>query len=520
MDVRGRLLGKVIGETSHAKVVFLSKTPPRVGQYVLVEYPEGEFVLGMVEQSLSGNPMAPPDAVSMASLERVERFEPQRYLYYKGVARLLAWVDENSLAKGRIEAPKHPPPPLANVYEAGAGVLRLIFAPQAVNEGDDRWVRIGVLANHPDVPVHLDVDMLVSRHLAILAVTGAGKSNTVAILATRIVEKLKGTVLLLDMHSEYGGLSEALSNVNIITPRLNPMALSSHELLQLMNIEPGRAHIQERFARIAWREARKEGLRRPEEFFETMRSRLEALGMQRKLTNTERNSLQAVINKLDDLEERYRGLLFDPTAPIDLEATVKPGYINILSLGGLDEQASDAVVSHYLRRILDERKRWKRSRGEEGYPVPIMIVVEEAHILIPRSRSTLTKYQAARIAREGRKFGVGLCLVSQRPKNIDEDALSQTNNKIILRLVEPNDQKYVQAASETLSDELLELLPSLNVGEAIILGLMLPLPALVKIDKFTYRLQSSDVQASREWEDYAKRRVDEDRLLSDIMMEF
>ena len=119
--------------------------------------------------------------------------------------------------------------------------------------------------------------------------------------------------------------------------------------------------------------------------------------------------------------------------------------------------------------------------------------VEEAHILAPQNRSSNSKYWITRIAREGRKFGLGLCLVSQSPKTVDHDALSQMNNMIILRLVEPEDQRHVQSASESLSQDLVNQLPSLNVGEAIVLGLMSKVPTLVKIDEFKGRRHGDDM---------------------------
>ncbi|RLF09649.1 MAG: ATP-binding protein, partial [Thermoprotei archaeon] len=119
--------------------------------------------------------------------------------------------------------------------------------------------------------------------------------------------------------------------------------------------------------------------------------------------------------------------------------------------------------------------------------------------LAPKDRQTLSKYWIGRIAREGRKFGVGMCLVSQRPKALDPDSLSQTNNKIILRLVEPSDLKYVQQASELLSEDLLQQLPSLNVGEAVVLGLMVKVPALVRIDGFAGHKGGGDPDIVSEW---------------------
>ncbi len=98
----------------------------------------------------------------------------------------------------------------------------------------------------------------------------------------------------------------------------------------------------------------------------------------------------------------------------------------------------DALAAHYLRKILDSRKAVKR--GGSGIPFPVIAVIEEAHIFLSKDNDTLTKGWASKIAREGRKFGVSLFIVSQRPKGLDDTILSQMTNKIILRIVEPNDK--------------------------------------------------------------------------------
>jgi len=90
-------------------------------------------------------------------------------------------------------------------------------------------------------------------------------------------------------------------------------------------------------------------------------------------------------------------------------------------------------------------------------------------------------------------------LVSQSPKSLDSDALSQANNMIILRLVEPTDQNHVQRASESLSDDLITQLPSLNIGEAILLGLMTRIPTLVRINEFKGKISGGDLNIVDEW---------------------
>ena len=160
----------------------------------------------------------------------------------------------------------------------------------------------------------------------------------------------------------------------------------------------------------------------------------------------------------------------------------------------VDESVASVLVSHILRNSLQRSKNAAHSGNKkELLDNSIFFILEEAHILAPNKRDSDSKRWIQRVAREGRKFGLGLCLVSQSPKTVDHDALSQMNNMIILRLVEPEDQRHVQSASESLSQDLINQLPSLNVGEAIVLGLMTRVPTLVKIDKFKGRQHGDDM---------------------------
>jgi DNA helicase HerA-like ATPase len=150
---------------------------------------------------------------------------------------------------------------------------------------------------------------------------------------------------------------------------------------------------------------------------------------------------------------------------------------------------------------------WRKSifwtdTGKSQVPYPVLVVLEEAHILAPRDDETLSKYWLARVAREGRKFGIGLMIVSQRPKGLDPDILGQANNLIVLRIVEPSDQRHVQEASESLTSDLVEQLASLNTGEAVVTGPFVRVPALVKVDKFPGRLGGSDPDVVAEWSAY------------------
>ncbi len=525
----GEEVGRIIGEASTLVAPFVSKTPPREGDYVVLEY-EGFRVLGMIEYVLRVND-ALTDVHDESVIDKIRSLDGGRNEYVKGVVRLLG--DLNRPREG-YPLPRIPPPPGTKLVRAGRGVLETIFG-----KSGNRVLRIGTLLSRRDVPVYLDVNKMVTRHLAILAITGAGKSNTVAVISDGL-SRLGATLVIFDMHADY--VYSGIGNLNPVQPRLNPFYMSLNELYKLMRIDPS-AHKQARIFRAAYKVARKAisgGATSlgPEGFLDALKymlytvvgleppaglvgvgGELEKLENYKKLldiysTRNFKDSAFGVLSKLEDFEERLAGII-DPAAP-DALSLLERGKVNVVDLSRLDEDDADIVVSHYLRRILGERKK-HRVGGEavESMNAPVFVVLEEAHILAPKDRPTLSKYWIGRIAREGRKFGVGICLVSQRPKGLDVDSLSQVNNMIILKLVEPGDQRHVQQASEQLSEDLLRQLPALNVGEAVIIGPMTPFPVLVKIDKFQGQLGGSDIDVLGEWG--SMRRRDEDTNYEDLI---
>ena len=488
---RERPIGYVLDGATPTYARFVASRPPQLGDYVVIEA-GGHRLLGFVENvGTRSILLATTSTVKEPGLlERLGELQLDGDVFFEAKVRIIGDVDDPELRNPRV-----PPLPGTPVYRAPDELLKNIFAKR-----DTGYVRLGVLAARPSVPVYLDVNKMVTRHLAILAVTGAGKSNTVAILADRMV-RLGATLLILDFHGEYVASDIGGRRLNVIEPRLNPRLLTVNELMVLLGIEHRYYH-QERILRRAYRAALEDT---NGSFLEKLRVNVERLR-----GREEPKAVAAVLNKLENLVERY-GEILDEGAS-DLLSSVRPGRVNVLDLSRVDEDAADVIASHLLRRLLAARKLYKLT-GEEGLPYPVFIIVEEAHILAPKDEDRLSKYWLARIAREGRKFGLGLCLVSQRPKKLDPDILSQMNNKIILRIVEPSDQKYIQAASETLSDDLLEQLPGLNTGEAIVLGPMVPLPTLVRIDLYEGRRGGTDPDVVSEWLSYSGAEHEESDVL-------
>ena len=115
----------------------------------------------------------------------------------------------------------------------------------------------------------------------------------------------------------------------------------------------------------------------------------------------------------------------------------------------------------------------------------MLFLLEEAHNFAPARATTPAEQRAIsstrQIAQEGRKFGVGLVIVSQRPSRLDETALSQCNSQIIMRMINPADQNFVRRVIESLGEDEATMLPDLDVGEAVLSGQLTNFPVLAKI---------------------------------------
>jgi DNA helicase HerA-like ATPase len=484
------IIGRSVGESSISNIHFISKKMPKVGEYVILEY-DSKKILGMIENLLRGNLYIPSQTYDPETVEKILEFEDNDY-YIRGSIRILGDIKN-------LEVPRTPAPPGTEIVEAESKILKEVFE----GEHKENSIKLGALITQKNVPVLIDTNKMVTRHLAILAMTGAGKSNTVAVLVDGLLE-LNGCVLIIDPHSEYVDAEFNYGKVNKITAELNPLKLGFYELSSIAKIF-GNAHIQQRYLRMAWKYSLQR-IRNNEitdtDFFSEIGNRLDQC--EKKYTR-DKSAIIGVKNKIEDLERRYSNILnFNEKSICN---RLRQGYVNVIDLGNVDEDIADIIVSHTMSEILKKRKLNSKNE-EEGLKFPVFIIIEEAHILAPGDRDTDSKHKISKIAREGRKFGVGLCLVSQSPKRLDSNSLSQTNNKIILRLVEPNDQRYVQMASEHLSEDLLSQLPSLNPGEAVVVGLMTKVPALVKIDLFKGKLKGGDLDIVKMWNDLA---VQEDK---------
>ncbi|MFZ3113887.1 ATP-binding protein [Methanothrix sp.] len=227
---------------------------------------------------------------------------------------------------------------------------------------------------------------------------------------------------------------------------------------------------------------------------------------------------QTMYGYLNLIHSRLRdprfGFLFNPgnfsgsSSDDDLNDLLKSwidhdNNLTILDLNGVPFELIDISVG-LISRIIFDSMYWGRNESYTGRNRPILMVYEEAHTYLPSGESPIHIYGYAKKAvekvfKEGRKFGVGAMVISQRPSEISETILSQVGTFIALRLTNSGDKSRVQAASPNNMSSLIDLLPSLRIGEAIVIGESIKVPTRVRISLVTPRPDSMDPDVTQSW---------------------
>ncbi|MCY4579565.1 MAG: ATP-binding protein [Chloroflexi bacterium] len=230
----------------------------------------------------------------------------------------------------------------------------------------------------------------------------------------------------------------------------------------------------------------------------------QALGIRRQL-----NSLRSRL-----LDSRYDFMLHPgPWEPDlggkpreDLDGLLRgwlggPNPITILDISGVPSTVLERLVGSILR-IIYEALFWSREKSEGGIWRPLLVVLEEAHRYFPEGSDGLASNIIQRIAKEGRKYGVGAMVVSQRPAEVNETVLSQCGTFFALRMSNPTDRNRVRGTLPDSLTGLLDVLPVLRTGEAIVTGeaAKLPMRCRVTLPEEAHRPHSQDPKVSSSWQ--------------------
>ena len=426
------------------------------------------------------------------------------------------------------------------VYPATRDDLVKTFA----GNGDQK-IRIGSILQNANIPVLIQVDEMLGKHFAIVGASGTGKSCAVSLALHGIVGKNEHAhVVALDPHGEYakcfGSIAEVL---NIKTLNLPFWLLTFEEFVEtVMRDERGAAEIEilrelipEAKRLYAANMGRQKSVLINKKIFDQMTfsvdtpapfriSDLESLitnhmgrlELQRDLMPYKR--LRAHIETITQ-DPRY-AFMFGGLTVQDTMADVlgrlfriptdaKP--LTILDLAGLPSEVINVVVSVVARLTFDFAV-WSEGR------VPVTLVCEEAHHYAPADVGQgfePAKRALSRLAKEGRKYGVSLGVISQRPAELAPNILSQCNTVFAMRLTNERDQEIVRAGISDSARSLLEFLPSLGAQEAIAFGDGVPLPLRMRFDDLppARSPRSRTAKFSQVW----KNQIGDARFLQDVV---
>jgi DNA helicase HerA-like ATPase len=538
--MKSQILGKLVGNTgdpNNLTMVLTSSFAGRRGEFVRIRHkeridePETD-VLGRIVSVTRSNVLYNSEmGQSVNDLELL----PGAQVTGEKVMAKLELVGYKDPTTAQIKIPRRALDPGAKVE-----TVDYYFLSQFYEFDEQTSLHIGNLVGYEHgeniVPVYLDVNRLVTEHLAVLAMTGSGKSYTVGRIIERLVTLNNGSVVVFDPHGEYGRafqggqlqfnlqynaiedardqqaiqeiqasfkrLTEAGAGLDVYTPQQQSfrdkyagknrelaLQFDRFEMDDIGEILPGLTEPQQRVLDVAiryWRLMDKNDPRDINLLRYYLGDGLEDLKEWDELSQAESSALNGrsaavaslkLSRVLNEAQSFYSAALAKSTDIYEMigRPSDKRGRLVVVDLQGLNDTAKQVVTALISSEIL-------RAASSKTDPIrPCFLVYEEGHNFAPAGQPSVSHRIIKKIAGEGRKFGVGFAVVSQRPSKLDSDVTSQCNTLITMRLKNPDDQRFITKTSDMVSKADIDELPSLSTGEALICGRSIPAPLLVKV---------------------------------------
>ena len=427
--------------------------------------------------------------------------------------------------------PRITPDPGARVYLCSDDSLRQVLSKKQPGDVGSAHVGSLLLRDLGAVPVALDVKELVSTHMAILAGTGSGKSYTAGVLVEELLlPHNRAAVLIFDPHGEYGTLAEMRGHaafqaadgyapkVQILKPEDIRIRISSLDYYDILSLLPEMSDRQQSILNKAFTILR----RHKHGNFRWGIQDLIAAVVEADSTMDENgneklgSSAPALEWKLERLARSPYFHSLDHLAPKDL---FEPGQVTVLQMNEISQEEQQVICATVLRQAsharMNTQKELIRPDDENFLPYPVFILIEEAHRFAPAHEPSRCKMILRTILSEGRKFGLGMGLITQRPGKLDADVLSQCMSQFIMRIVNPVDQDSLKYGVEAAGRDLLKELPALTKGQVIIAGACVNTPVLCQVRQRITEHGGETLNAPELWQSYfrshqvAARKIDQ-----------
>lgn len=418
------------------------------------------------------------------------------------------------------------PLPQQTVYMTPKAELRILY-----KQSNGPTIAIGEHVGASGATCYAQLNELLGKHTAILGSTGSGKSATVAALIHSILDYGKSTdgapwnprIIILDPHNEYCGAFPNHSRLCTDDASLSlPYWLLSFQ--EALGLIVGRtehaATSQSNIIKSALLVARKLGADaigvdktritvdspvpyKLEDFEAAIRNDMPTQGSKQDSWQNVLGKIEALRNdrRLEFLMKSWDGSATDPLPGVLAQLVGGTAQPCVIDLSGVPNEVA-GICSAVMARTLFSLKVWQTS--EEREKDPVLFVCEEAHRYVPNRGEA--QYEAAqeairRIAKEGRKYGIGLLLVSQRPSEVEDTVLSQCNSWIVLRITNDSDREHVRSILPDAMAGLTKMLSGLRRREAIFVGQSAVLPSRIMIRKLEEKFlpHSKDIEFDKGW---------------------
>ncbi len=442
------MIGKIIGKTTTKDFKISLSQPAKKFDYLKVEHKEHGMILTQITE------------IEKSNNETI------------ATCIIIGFRDKNKILKSL----KTPLEPGSEVLKADNSLIRSVLGLEITPNS----AFIGVLDGYDNIKVFLDLNKLITKHCSILAKSGSGKSYASSVLLEELLLR-NIPIVIIDPHGEYQSLKfpntenkDNLSRLNMkpmsflnkiqefspdisINPGCFPLKMSNKELtaIELLHLLP--VNLSSNQQGILY-----SALKHMKHIdFDNLIFQLE------QEESTAKFTLINIIEYVKSLD------LFsdNPTLPKDL---VKPSKASIINLRGIPPEVQEVIVYKLARDLFMERKK-------NNIP-PFFLVIEEAQNFAPERNFGESKSSSIlrQIASEGRKFGLGLCIISQRSARVDKNVLSQCSTQIILKITNPNDLKAISSSLEGINSQTESEIQSLSIGTAMVVGVV-DIPIFVNI---------------------------------------
>lgn len=434
----GRIYGDVIGSKfTFATLTYYPKT------YIQVNGENDKLLLGKItEKRVMNKFLSSPQVVKYID-ESMELHRDTIYIYEVTV---IGTVENEMICMEDI-----PALPGTAVYAANEKMVSLIYGIE------DTKLKIGFIRNMNECTVFFNINKIFNPHMTVIGKTGSGKSYFVKGLLHQISQQIFYVFSPSDEYNEIAKKGECGQYNEIILP-LNienlthflSLNLSEESILQKIDFEGSKIYtVQEIIATLLTH-------------YKTV-SRERQGQMKLDFGEPEEHDIKlphyalSLIQKLKNI----KNIKF-AKRPADILPINKSSIFDMSEYSQIEQEC---ILDYYLYRIYQKcKKTTTKSRKKH------IIFIEEAHNYVPSVRNTLCKDILVKLAREGRKFGICLCFITQRPRNFDQTALSQSSNKVVFSVPHPDDIKYVLDDAVFYNPELGPTIQRQRQGQCVIIG--------------------------------------------------